>query len=172
MWENLYIISNSKSTIPMILLGCITVIISLFVYKRVKQEIKESNKSLISCFIVLIDVFICFFILILYLVGVNDYKNTSERYLNGDYMIVEGYVTNYKEDCDKYKHQDDDECFEISGVEFSYRDISSTAGYHRIRKNGGVIRGNNQYLKICYVYESINGKDARNVILRIDELKE
>ena len=145
MWENLYIISNSKSTIPMILLGCITVIISLFVYKRVKQEIKESNKSLISCSIVLIDVFICFFILI---------------------------VTNYKEDCDKYKHQDDDEYFEISGVEFSYRDISSTAGYHRIRKNGGVIRGNNQYLKICYVYESINGKDARNVILRIDELKE
>lgn len=170
MWIYLYTIQNEMLLSPIIVQGVLVFLISiLFIYKA-KQEENKNLKTGIYVIVILADCFMVVFLWITYIASNQDNDKTAKRYEENDYQIIEGYIVNYKEDCDKIINQSDDEYFEIAGVAFEYRDLINTAGYHTIRKNGGVIKGNGQYLRICYVNTKLNSEtESRNVILRIDE---
>ena len=61
------------------------------------------------------------------------------------------------------------ETFEINGVEFSYSDYNTQAGYNNTKSHGGAITGNGQHLKIRYVYFN---ETYGNIILYIEEIRE
>ncbi len=84
-------------------------------------------------------------------------------FVKEDYSIVQGYVTNFE------KSKEDGitstfESFEVNGVKFEYKDNVIRSGYRKTMGNGGVIKGNGQYLKIGY----INQGDY-NAIIFIEE---
>ena len=170
MWSNLYTIDNigffSVDIIGIVLLSIILIPIML----RMSEVINISKRRIVFILIP-IEIVMVIFTIVVISSRLSDRQNTVDKYQNGEYKIIEGYVNHFKEDCDDYR--DNDECFDINGVFFAYRDMSTRMGYHKTRKNGGVIKGNNQYLRIYYVYaETEIVGEYTNVILRIDELKE
>ena len=83
-------------------------------------------------------------------------------YTSGEYEIVEGYVENF---IPTPSVGNGYEMFDIGGIHFEYSDTNEITGYHNARVNGGVIRGNGQYLRIGYVYYESYG----NIIVYIEE---
>ena len=92
------------------------------------------------------------------------YKATINAYRSGQYEVVEGYVENFDP---LSKNEKGSESFEINGVQFTYSDTKVITGYHNTNKNGGVITGNGQYLKIGYIYYN---DSYGNIIVYIEEL--
>ena len=176
MWINLYEIDLRKpiiSTTAMLVLAAV-IFIGMIIF-LVKTRDKQSPGLVKGARVILTIWFILFlFISTTWVYADNEnYEMIVGTYKNGDFSVVEGIVDNYKENCDADQAHNDDEFFEVENVEFSYREPDRW-GYHTIRKNGGVITGNGQHLKLSYVY--VEGSSAyeegRNVILRIDEYKE
>lgn len=168
MWENLYTIEDKGVITGSDIIVTLCCIISFFVWYIFRNRFDEKTNIRIRKFIYFL---VPFWILMLYITfssGFEYYNETILKYKEGDFYVVEGYVENYHENNDIYKHQSDDESFLIDNVKFYYRDIYEQPGYHKIRKNGGVIKGNGQYLKIYYTAIEIN-EEPLNVILRIDE---
>jgi hypothetical protein len=91
------------------------------------------------------------------------YHTVMEKYRNGTYQVVEGYVEDFEPmPYEGHKH----ESFRIKDVYFEYSDDNIQSGYHNTKSHGGVIRGNGQYLKVGYVYyNSAYG----NIIVYIEE---
>ena len=77
------------------------------------------------------------------------YRAVIVPYANGQYEIVEGYVQNFIPMPPEGKSR---EMFDIGNVHFEYSDNLIVLGYNKTKPNGGVIRGNGQYLKVGYVY--------------------
>lgn len=90
------------------------------------------------------------------------YKKTVGAYRGGTYETVEGFVENFTP-MPKGGHSY--ESFEIAGIHFQYSENLIPSAYSRTKSNGGVIRGNGQYLKIGYIYHPNYG----NVIIYIEE---
>ena len=87
-------------------------------------------------------------------------------YANGEYEIVEGYVHNFIPMPPEGKSF---EMFDIGDIHFEYSDTVVSVGYNKTKPNGGVIRGNGQYLKVGYVYYN---ESYGNIIVYIEELTE
>lgn len=81
----------------------------------------------------------------------------------GEYAIVEGSVENF---VPRPAEGHANESFDIGDVHFEYSDDRFSAGYHTLKVNGGVIRGNGQKLRIGYVWYESYG----NVIVSIEEM--
>lgn len=92
------------------------------------------------------------------------YDETVGAYERGEYQTVEGYVESFNP-MPYEGHMR--ESFEINDVEFEYSDYNIIPGYNNAKSHGGVIRGDNQHLKIGYVYFEKYG----NVIVYIEELE-
>lgn len=69
-----------------------------------------------------------------------------------DYHIVVGYVEDYRLTPNGAHNK---ESFEIDGVQFSYPPSGNTWFYHTTRDEGGVVRGNGQYLEIRYFTDTV-----------------
>lgn len=91
------------------------------------------------------------------------YKTTVGAYRNGTYETVEGYVDSF---IPMPKGGHSRESFEIDGVHFEYSENLIPSAYSKTKSNGGVIRGNGQYLKIGYIFHPNYG----NVIVYIEEI--
>lgn len=85
-------------------------------------------------------------------------------YTKGQYEIVEGYVQNF---IPMPPEGHSLEMFDIGDVHFEYSDNLVVVGYNTTKYNGGVIRGNGQYLKVGYVYFN---KSYGNIIVYIEEI--
>ena len=92
------------------------------------------------------------------------YRTVIVPYANGQYEIVEGYVQNFIPMPPEGKSR---EMFDIGNVHFEYSDNLIVLGYNKTKPNGGVIRGNGQYLKVGYVYFNEN---YGNIIVYIEEI--
>ena len=91
------------------------------------------------------------------------YSTVMDAYKTGQYQTVEGYVENF----DPLESDERGlESFEINGISFFYSDTNVITGYHNTQKNGGVIAGNGQYLKIGYIYYD---DSYGNIIVYIEE---
>ena len=82
------------------------------------------------------------------------------KYKTNNYEIVEGYVENFINNHDGKREE-----FTINGIKFSYWNKHGS-GYDKTQKDGGVIEGNGQHLKIGYYWEG-----SQNEIVYIEELK-
>ena len=86
-----------------------------------------------------------------------------ERYRNGEYETIEGAVQHFiPMPVEGHSH----ESFDINGVNFEYSDYRVQPGYHQTRSHNGVISGDDQRLRIRYVWSASFG----NIILYIEEL--
>ena len=87
----------------------------------------------------------------------SDFLYLKERYENGDYLTVEGYVQSLT--TVRFPDKGGDR-FEIDGVEFAYsQGDASLHGYRREAQHGGVVPREGQYLVIRYIpdpYTEIN----------------
>lgn len=92
------------------------------------------------------------------------YRTVIVPYANGQYEIVEGYVQNF---IPMPPEGHSNEMFDIGDVHFEYSDNLIVLGYHKTKTNGGVIRGNGQYLKVGYVYFN---ESYGNIIVYIEEI--
>ncbi len=92
------------------------------------------------------------------------YRAVIVPYANGQYEIVEGYVQNFIPMPPEGKSR---EMFDIGNVHFEYSDNLIVLGYNKTKPNGGVIRGDGQYLKVGYVYFNEN---YGNIIVYIEEI--
>lgn len=85
-------------------------------------------------------------------------------YANGQYEIVEGYVHNF---IPMPPEGHSLEMFDIGDIHFEYSDNLVSVGYNKTKTNGGIIRGNGQYLKVGYVYYN---ESYGNIIVYIEEI--
>lgn len=92
------------------------------------------------------------------------YRKVIIPYVDGQYELVEGYVHNF---VPMPPQGHSNEMFDINEVHFEYSDNNHVVGYNNARVNGGVIRGNGQYLKVGYVYFN---ESYGNIIVYIEEL--
>ncbi len=92
------------------------------------------------------------------------YRTVIIPYANGQYEIVEGYVHNF---IPMPPEGHSNEMFDIGDVHFEYSDNLIVLGYHKSKPNGGVIRGDGQYLKVGYVYFN---ESYGNIIVYIEEI--
>ena len=92
------------------------------------------------------------------------YRKVVIPYVNGQYEVVEGYVHNFVP-MPREGHANEE--FDIQDVHFEYSDNNIITGYNRARVNGGVVRGNGQYLKIGYVYYN---ETYGSIIVYIEEM--
>lgn len=169
MWKNLYTIQNTGIISMPTIIALICSIGAIVTWSKAQKAFSKKYNDLIkkSLFILLPIITVTLYISIK--IDYTNYSGTVKKYNDGDYMIVEGYISNYDTNCDEITGRDDDEYFEVEGIGFGYRDIQDSVGYHTLRRSGGVIKGNGQYVKIMYT--SIKRYDKNiNVILRIDEL--
>lgn len=113
--------------------------------------------SVACIFLFVVSIFVFSFHFDMYRAAINAYRS-------GQYEIVEGYVENFDPLSEEEKGS---ESFEINGVRFFYSDTKIITGYHNTKKNGGVITGNGQYLKIGYIYYN---DSYGNIIVYIEEL--
>lgn len=123
-----------------------------------KKVIKSSAK--INKRIARIDTKIILIILAIYIIVlVKGYVNVVIQYKTGNYIEVEGVVQNLH-----LNYRGTREYFTLDGVLFETSNISSW-GYCQTRKNGGVIAGNGQHLRIRYIR---NGNEK--VIVYIEQM--
>lgn len=71
-------------------------------------------------------------------------------YSTNNYDITQGVVTNFISS-KGYGRTSSFESFEVKGVKFEYKDNIIRSGYRKTKANGGVIKGNGQYIKIGYI---------------------
>lgn len=85
------------------------------------------------------------------------------KFVTNDYTIVEGYVENFTEPL----KESDYESFTVNDVEFKYQyQTLNNKGYYKTKKNGGVITGDGQHLKIGYY-----SQNNQNYIVYIEQLE-
>lgn len=123
----------------------------------------ETNKANIKKIQYSGGILIVVMILLLCIPTVKDYCYIAEKYFQGDYLEVTGYVDKFSL-LNSAKNQQ--EQFSIGDVSFSYGFAGKMnfVGYQKTKNNGGIIKGNGQYLKIRYV--SYN--DA-NIIVYVEQ---
>ena len=176
MWINLYEINPKNPILEnvwiIVIAIFIFIILTLIIFKSQGYR-KEKAVIYAIVFCIIMSLLWSFAALVsIYAVKDNNEKIVG-AYKREEYSVVEGVVTNYKENCDQIENHED-EYFEIENVSFAYREGDSW-GYSCLRKNGGVVTGERQYLRICYIYlpgYSTGGAVGKNIILRIDEYKE
>ena len=137
--------------------------LSVFIkYRKKKWSIAALLLSLVWFIIPLISV----------QVFLNQYKDISQKYKEGNYLVIEGYVEDYKAE-PKKGHSP--EIFNISGVKFQTSDYTCKLGYNKTKNSNGVITGlDNQYLRVYYIEDLSCGEDEvhRYIILKIIEVME
>lgn len=95
-------------------------------------------------------------------IDIKEYNFVQDQIENGLISAASGEVNNFRfagGANDRY------ESFEVNGVKFRYHWISNKIGYHSLCKEGGVICGNGQKVRILYY-----SKNEENLMLKIDEL--
>ena len=85
------------------------------------------------------------------------------RYVSGKYSVAEGVVEDFY--AQPPGGHGMDEHFVVDGQYFEYSNYTITYGYRRPRCFGGVVTGNGQYLRICYI---TSGK-GDNRIIKMEE---
>lgn len=84
------------------------------------------------------------------------------NYLTDNYTVIEGYVEDFKEAYDNNVY----ESFTLNNVEFKYsHNLFINEGYSKIKRKGGVIKENNQHLKIGFYT-----RNNKNYIVYIEQL--
>ena len=122
---------------------------------RKDNTIEKDNRIIITASIIAIMIMCTIFMII-------KYANTAVRYKSGNYVEIEGVVQDYFSNLGSTRGPV--ESFTLDGVKFVCSD-DVTCGYSPSRKNGGVIAGNGQHLRIRYIP---GGQD--NVIVYIEQL--
>ncbi len=118
----------------------------------------------VKCVFSIACVFVWVISILVFVFQYDMYTTVTNAYKTGQYEVVEGYVENFHA---LPPEGHDVESFEIDGVYFSYSDAKIITGYHNAKKNGGVITGDGQYLKIGYIYyDDLYG----NIIVYIEEI--
>ena len=139
MQEVLYEVSFNWDIMYVVEVGLI--IATILMFKHAKVSGGGTRKPMLIIIPLIVVSFVC-----------TEYTKQNlyiiNRYKTGDYSIVEGTVENYKP-MPVEGHAN--ESFSISGIEFSYSNISSMAGYSKTKHYGGVITGDGQRLKVGYV---------------------
>ena len=128
-------------------LGVISFVICLIIFlicrvaKRLDMDKPKEKKFVLICYGFQISILLVTTIIIL--LGIIDYLVIDKAYKNKNYEMVEGYVSNFET-------SDVDESFTVQNQDFYYRSTYAGAGYHLIKKDGGVIIGNGQRIAILY----------------------
>ncbi len=135
-------------------------ILGLF-YKKHKNSVNIRAIHLINIISVCLTLIIITVTAFFAIKSVNEYKALMNAYQNKEYLTVSGYV----EDFMTSENSNGEESFRIEDINFSYSP-GFDYGYNVTSKNGGVITGNGQYLKIGYV--EYNGK---NKIVYIEQIQ-
>ena len=168
--SNILYEASSKFDFSILILPIIMIIFALLFPLFVKKSFENKNQKLnislvrIVCLIFIVNIILWSAIVII--AQLRMYDKTVGAYTRGEYQIVEGYVENF--DPMPYEGHKN-ESFEINGVQFSYSDYNIHPGYNNAKSHGGVIEGNNQHLKIGYVY--IN-KTYGNIIVYIEQISD
>ena len=114
---------------------------------------QKKHKSAIVPFMVFMGLSILFVIGYFTLTSNDELIKLKEMYLNNNYEIVEGIVSNFDP---KPLGGHKLESFEVNGIKFSYSDSHSTAGYRPVfsktRAHGGPIY-EGRYVKIYYIHD-------------------
>lgn len=152
--------------IPLLMLCC-TLLLTKVLKRHPPQ--KDDNGIWRTKYIAQFKMFAVIFLLscqiiVLFSYG-HQYRNIFQKYQQGNYKEVSGYVENFiPMPYRGHAH----ESFNLGGVHFSYSDFDvSGMGYHTSLSHGGVITGDGQHLKIRYL-TSFNGT---NCILYIEQLE-
>lgn len=127
----------------------------LFFKYRKDNALEKEKKILITSSIITI-MGICTIIMIM------KYVTTVVAYKSGHYVEIEGVVQEYSSNLGGARGPV--ESFTLDGVGFVCSD-DMTWGYRPSRKNGGVIAGNGQHLRIRYIPNT-----QRNKIVYIEQM--
>ncbi len=99
-----------------------------------------------------------------------EYRELKTAIENGYSQSVTGKVQNFQ----PLAEEDSEgvESFDIGEVHFEYSPDLISAGYNSPQYDGGVIKGDGQYLKVKYVTYQYDDEDLGeiNVIVQIDEI--
>ena len=127
-------------------------------------RIKEISHKGVAIVLKVIGVIAFIGSLFFYSLYIDEYNQHKTKLENGEVLIVEGYVENFRP---LLFFEKGTENFEINGVYFAYNDAGATNGYNTTADRGGVITGNGQHLRIKY----ISNEDGENIILYIAEIE-
>jgi len=132
-------------------------------FARAGKELTIRSKRTTKLFQMIGLLFAGAFLIMMISENIDLYKTTVGAYRSGNYETVEGYVDSF---IPMPKGGHSRESFEIDGVHFEYSENLIPSAYSKTKSNGGVIRGNGQYLKIGYIFHPNYG----NVIVYIEEI--
>lgn len=132
-------------------------------FARAGKELTIRSKRTTKLFQMIGLLFAGAFLIMMISENIDLYKTTVGAYRSGNYETVEGYVDSF---IPMAKGGHSRESFEIDGVHFEYSENLIPSAYSKAKSNGGVIRGNGQYLKIGYIFHPTYG----NVIVYIEEI--
>lgn len=143
---------------------CFLIIFPYLVIQNVKTFQKKKTKdSIVNVALSVLGMLVILFVaIVVFPDQIRMYANTVGAYKRGDYQIIEGYIEDFHP---MPKKGHDIESFTINGVSFEYG-YTGSFGYHRCKKDGGVITDNGQHLRIGYT----NYRWLGNVIVYIEEL--
>lgn len=131
---------------PIILIPLLISIFGIYcLFNLTNPFVISIRKTLVMgliCILIGITAFLC--ILFNY---INEYKNVFLEYKNGNYKVVEGYVTDLKV---AYFLDSGSDNFKINNQKFDLG-IDFGVGYKRGAAYGGAINKNGLYLKIKYI---------------------
>lgn len=132
-------------------------------FARAGKELTIRSKRTTKLFQMIGLLFAGAFLIMMISENIDLYKTTVGAYRSGNYETVEGYVDSF---IPMPEGGHSRESFEIDGVHFEYSENLIPSAYSKTKSNGGVIRGNGQYLRIGYIFHPNYG----NVIVYIEEI--
>ena len=147
-----------------LLIGLIPLVILIFgILTIFKPAILGEDTSIIFRRIIsIITIIISLYANIYFIYGIiYNYNQTVKAYLNNDYLIIEGNIQDFIPGND-FKHES--ESFSINGVYFEYSPAIANFGYKKYGSEGGVLKGNGQYVRLGYVTNSV----GVNIIVLIE----
>ena len=155
-------IVEEMTVIPLMIL-IITGIVTYSNYHN--REMDKAKRSFYVMFGIFLSA-ICFIIVMATLPYIRpNYWKTKEAIKNNSYSLVQGKVENFNPTDGRGYH----ESFEINGIKFIYSDYSRHLyGFNKTSLKGGPIKGNDQELRIGYVW---NEYYDQNVIVLIESKK-
>ena len=133
-----------------------------FLYHRKKRFELDAKMQVVWFFSGLIAVGALIAQIIMGISALNDYQKVVVAYEEGKYQTVVGEVEKFTTMTPEGKGY---ETFEIDGVYFSYSDHIIHQGYRNSKTFRGVIKGDDQQLKIGYIE-----KNGENIIVYIEEI--
>lgn len=125
------------------------------------------DKKIVRFIIILCSVVLSIFIIFVFMIGpILSYWEIKQNIDNGSIYVVEGEVTNF-ESPETPVCGHDSESFTIGNVNFCYYGTENY-GYSKFLRNGGVITGNGQKLRITYCNDPFTNELVICSIQRIE----